>query len=78
MPSMRFYLFALDLFNLQDVSTSISPSSDNAGPILDEAHVDEITSDDPTKLDEIVQNALEEKKRKEYSVCFSIFPYHCF
>jgi hypothetical protein len=70
--SMRISFSPLTIslfFNVPDSTKASSiTSSDDAGPILDEAQVDEITSDDPTKLDDIVQNALEEKKRKEYSV----------
>ena len=53
---------------------SVSPyaSADDKGPIVNEAQVDEITSDEPSKLDEIITKGEEEKRKNEYSVCYPI------
>jgi hypothetical protein len=49
-------------------AVNMDPESSNQAVILDDPQVDEITSDDPTKLDEIVNNNLETKRKNEYSV----------
>ena len=54
-------------------AVNLDPESSNQAVILDDPQVDEITSDDPTKLDEIVNNNLETKRKNEYSVR-SFFP----
>ena len=51
---------------------TVDASAEDRGPILNEAHVEEITSDEPSKLDELVDNAREEKRKNEYAVWSTI------
>ena len=64
-----FALLTLPSLSFVFAIVSVDASADDRGPILNEVHVDEITSDEPTKLDELINREEEEKRKKDYSVC---------
>lgn len=50
-------------------SSLADASADDKGPIINEVQIEDISSDDPSKLDELINAEQEEKRKKEYSVC---------
>jgi hypothetical protein len=73
MISQGSALFLMSIAALFVPCTSLADASaDDKGPIINEVQVEDITSDDPSKLDELINAEQEEKRKKEYSVCHGL------